>query len=82
MENAENQNWKKSCNSNIKLKLTINNETVNDSQTIANEFNHFFVSIGPALADNITCFVDPKVICRQYYEQYCYLIGLLYGYQD
>ena len=42
-----------------KLKLTINNKTVNDYQTIANEFNNFFVSIGPALADNITCFVDP-----------------------
>ena len=50
---------KNSCNSKRKLKLTINNQTVNDSQTIANEFNNFFVSIGPALADNITCFVDP-----------------------
>ena len=47
------------CNSKRKLKLTINNQTVNDSQTIANEFNNFFVSIGSALADNITCFVDP-----------------------
>ena len=50
---------KNSCNSKRKLKLTINNQTVNDSQTIANEFNNFFVSIGPAIADNITCFVDP-----------------------
>ena len=50
---------KNSCNSKRKLKLTINNQTVNDIQTIANEFNNFFVSIGPALADNITCFVDP-----------------------
>ena len=41
------------------MKLTINNETVNDSRTIANEFNNFFVSIGPALADTITCSVDP-----------------------
>ena len=50
---------KNSCNSKRKLKLTINNQTVNDSQIIANKFNNLFVSIGPALADNITCFVDP-----------------------
>ena len=50
---------KSSCNSKRKLKLTINNEIVNDSRTIANEFNNFFVSIGPALADTITCSVDP-----------------------
>ena len=43
----------------IKIRVQYNNQTVNDSQTIANEFNHFFVSIGPALADNIKCFVDP-----------------------
>ena len=42
-----------------KMKLTINNETVYNSRTIANEFNNFFVSIGPALADTITCSVDP-----------------------
>ena len=41
------------------MKLTINNEIVNDSRTIANEFNNFIVSIGPALADTITCSVDP-----------------------
>ena len=52
-------NLKNSWNSKRKLKLTINNQTVNDSQTIAKEFNNVFVSIGPALADNITCFVDP-----------------------
>ena len=27
-------------------------------------------------------FCRPNVICRQYYEPYCYLICLLYGYQD
>ena len=42
-----------------KLKFTINNETVNDSQIIATEFNDLFTSIGPALADKITCSVDP-----------------------
>ena len=41
MENTENFN----CNTKRKLKFTINNETVNDNQTIANEFNHFYVSI-------------------------------------
>ena len=50
---------KNSCCSKRKMKLTINNETVNNSRTIANEFNNFFVSIGPALADTITCSVDP-----------------------
>ena len=49
---------KNSCNSKRKMKLTINNETVNDSRTIANKFNNFFVSIGPALSDTITCSVD------------------------
>ena len=37
----------------------MNNETVNNSRTISNEFNNFFVSIGHALADTITCSVDP-----------------------
>ena len=41
------------------MKLTINNETVNDSRTNANAFNNLFVSIGPALADTIKCSVDP-----------------------
>ena len=41
MENTEHFN----CNTKRKLKFTINNETVNDNQTIANEFNHFYVSI-------------------------------------
>ena len=50
---------KDSLSSKIKLKLKINNETVNDSQLIATEFNNFFTSIGPALADKITCSVDP-----------------------
>ena len=42
-----------------KLKFKINNETVNDSQIIATKFNNLFTSIGPALADKITCSVDP-----------------------
>ena len=46
MENIKIHNWKKnSYNSKIKMKFTINNETVSD--------------IGPALADTITCSVDP-----------------------
>ena len=48
-----------SCNSKRKLKFTINNEIVSESQTIANEFNNFFTNIGPALADKIACSVDP-----------------------
>ena len=37
----------------------INNTLVTDSEVIANEFNNFFVSIGPTLASNITCSKDP-----------------------
>ena len=44
----------------MKFKIKINNETVNDSQIIATEFNNFFTSIAQAaLADKITCSVDP-----------------------
>ena len=50
---------KDSLSSKRKLNFKINNETVNDSQRIATEFNNFFTSIGPALADKITCSVDP-----------------------
>ena len=50
---------KDSLSSKRKLKFKINNETVNDSQIIATEFNNFFTSIGPALADKITYSVDP-----------------------
>ena len=55
MENIK----KDSLSSKIKLKFTINNETVDDSKIIANAFNNFFTSIGPELADKITCSVDP-----------------------
>ena len=50
---------KDSLSSKRKRKFTINNETVDDSKIIANEFNHFFTSIGPELAEKITCSVDP-----------------------
>ena len=32
---------------------------VNDSQIITTEFNNLFTSIGLALADKITCSIDP-----------------------
>ena len=50
---------KNSCNSNRKIKFTINNEIVSDSQTVANAFNTVFTKIGPAFADKITCSGDP-----------------------
>ena len=50
---------KDSLSSKRKLNFKINNETVNDSQRIATEFNNVFTSIRPALADKITCSVDP-----------------------
>ena len=46
-------------NSKRKLTFNINNTIVTDSEVIANEFNSFFVSIGPSLASNITCAKDP-----------------------
>ena len=46
-------------NSKRKLTFNINNTIVTDSDVIANEFNSFFVSIGPSLASNITCSKDP-----------------------
>ena len=52
-------NWKIFFKFKRKLKFKNNNETVNDSQIIATEFNNFFTSIGPALADKITCLLDP-----------------------
>ena len=73
-KNAFKKSWKilkniigkDSLSSKRKLKFKINNETVNDSQLIATEFNNFFTSIGPALADKITCSVDPISYCRYY----------------
>ena len=46
-------------NAKRKLTFNINNTIVTDSEVIANEFNSFFVSIGPSLASNITCSKDP-----------------------
>ena len=50
---------KDSNNSTKKLSFNINNTVVTDSEVIANEFNNFFVSIGPTLTSNITCSKDP-----------------------
>ena len=52
---------KYSNNSTRKLSFNINNTVVTDSEVIANEFNNFFVSIGPTLASNITCSKDHYV---------------------
>ena len=49
-----------------KLKFTINNETVDDSKIIANEFNHFFTSIGPELAEKNYMICRPNLLCRHY----------------
>ena len=39
--------------------FTINNRIVTDSREIANGFNNYFISIGPLLASDITCIVNP-----------------------
>ena len=46
-------------NSKRKLSFLVNGETISDSLTIAKEFNKFFISIGPELASNISCSVNP-----------------------
>ena len=45
--------------SNNKLSFCIDNIMVTESADIANGFNDFFVSIGPQLADKISCTVNP-----------------------
>ena len=42
-----------------KKTFSIDNEIIDNSERIANEFNNFFVSIGHNLANNITCNVNP-----------------------
>ena len=46
-------------NNKRKITFCIADIIVTDSQVIADEFNNFFVSIGPQLASNISCTVDP-----------------------
>ena len=41
------------------LCLTINNAAVTNSKDIANDFNDFFVSIGPELAKDIHSDINP-----------------------
>ena len=41
--------------------FSIDNEIIDNSEKIANEFNNFFVSIGHNLANNITCNVNPLI---------------------
>ena len=42
-----------------KINFSMNNTVITDSQMIADEFNNFFVSIGPQLANNISNNVSP-----------------------
>ena len=42
-----------------KKTFSIDNVIIENSETIANEFNNFFVSIGHNLATNIICNVNP-----------------------
>ena len=44
-----------------KKTFSINNETLDNSKKIRNEFNNFFVSIGHNLAKDITCNVNPLI---------------------
>ena len=50
---------KHSCQSKPTMHFNINNETVSNSNDIAESFNHLFVSIGSHLAENISCETNP-----------------------
>ena len=41
--------------------LSVDNEIIDNSEIIANEFNNFFVSIGHNLAKDVTCNVNPLI---------------------
>ena len=41
------------------MNFNINNESVSNSTIIAESFNTFFVSIGPQLAENVSCETNP-----------------------
>ena len=49
----------KDLKSSLNTTFTINNRIVTDSREIANGFNNYFISIGPLLASDITCSVNP-----------------------
>ena len=44
-----------------KKTFSIDNETIDNSEKIENEFNNFFVSIGHSLVKDITCNVNPVI---------------------
>ena len=50
---------KSSNKSKSKVSFSINDVNISDSEIIANEFNIFFVSIGPQLASGISSTVNP-----------------------
>ena len=50
---------KHSCQSKPTMHFNINNESVSNSTDIAESFNNFLVSIGPQLAENISCETNP-----------------------
>ena len=49
----------KDLKSSLNTTFTINNRIVTDSREIANGFNNYFISIGPLLANDITCSANP-----------------------
>ena len=49
----------KDLKSSLNTTFTINNIIVTDSREIANGFNTYFISIGPLLANDIKCSVNP-----------------------
>ena len=61
METKKNIIGKQGGNYSQKKTFSIDNEIIDNSEEIANEYNNFFVSIGHNLAKDITCNVNPLI---------------------
>ena len=69
-------NGKKINNCKQKLSFLIDDSTITDSQVIANEFNHFFVSIGRKLSDGIVSTISPLSYVNQVNDSIFYRISI------
>ena len=61
METIKKYHWRTRWELFAEKYFSIDNEIIDNSEKIANEFNNFVVSIGHNLAKNITCSVNPLI---------------------